>query len=290
MNPYKNMVVGFVLALNALACHGCSDDFDPSSRVVNLRVIAVQADRPSAAPGQQVRLDALYFDPEGRALSWAWGLCGSEASSSALSCAQTLDLRAMSIGQASSFEFTVPAAPAGSTAYDSVGIAVIACPGTLQPGDTVGIPVSCVDASGLALDINAFEVGMKRVFVRDHDENHNPQIEMVLWDGERWPEGELREAGCDADGKKCKKHKLEVRAPDAQERATDVDGRSIQEQAVTQFYATGGTFEDDVRVVDEADTTWQPRAEDRGQVLTLWFVVRDDRGGVTWTERQVRVP
>jgi hypothetical protein len=26
-----------------------------------------------------------------------------------------------------------------------------------------------------------------------------------------------------------------------------------------------------------------------GQTLTLWFVVRDNRGGVTWAERRVDV-
>ena len=52
---------------------------------------------------------------------------------------------------------------------------------------------------------------MKRVFVRERDENHNPAIEMVLWDGERWPEGEEREARCDSDGKKCKKQGKQCR-------------------------------------------------------------------------------
>lgn len=280
--------ISIVLALNALACHGCSDDFDPSSRVVNLRVIAVQADHPSAAPGQQVQLTALYFDPQGRPLTWAWGPCASAASSTAQACAEGLNLAGMTIGPSSSYTFTVPDSVA-SESSDTLGIAVVACPGTIRPGDTAGIPLSCVDAQGKALNLNAFEVGMKRVFVRESAENHNPAIEMVLWDGERWPEGEEREARCDADGKKCKKHKLEVRAPDAEERRTDAEGNPVVEQVIAQFYGTGGTFEDDVRTLDEPDTTWQPRPEDREKLLTLWFVVRDDRGGVSWVERQVRV-
>lgn len=280
--------INLALMLNALACHGCSDDFDPSSRVVNLRVLAVQADHPSAAPGQEVRLQALYYDPEERPLSWAWGPCASAGSSSAIACAQGIDLANMTVGVDPSFTFTVPAA-AADDATPTVGVAVVACPGTIVSGETAGIPLRCLDAQGRALDINAFEVGMKRLFVRTRDENHNPSLEMVLWDGERWPEGEEREARCDGDSKKCKKHKLEVRAPDAEERTIDVDGRPITEQAIVQFYGTGGTFEDDVRTLDEPDTTWQPRPEDRDRLLTLWFVVRDDRGGVTWTDRQVRV-
>jgi len=284
--------IRFMLALNALACHGCSDDFDPASRVVSLRVLAVQADHPTAAPGEEVKLTALYYDPADRALTWAFGLCTDRTSSAALACAQSLDLAAMSVGPAASYALTIPAPEPGasSAAGDSLGVAVIACPGSLVPGDTAGIPVVCLDGAGRKLALNDFEVGMKRIFIRGRDENHNPQIEMVLWDGERWPEGELREARCDSDGRRCRKHRLEVRAPGAEESATDVDGRGIREQVVAQFYATGGTFEDEVRVIDEADTTWQPRAEDRGQTLRLWFVVRDDRGGVTWTERQVHVP
>jgi hypothetical protein len=63
----------------------------------------------------------------------------------------------------------------------------------------------------------------------------------------------------------------------------DAEQKPITEIAVTQWYATGGTFADDVRVFDRATSAWHARDEDAGRLISFWFVVRDDRGGVTWT-------
>lgn len=277
--------------LNSLACHGCSDDFDPASRVVNLRILAVQADKPFAQPGEEVTLTALYHDPEARALSWAFGPCESAASSSALACAQSLAFSSLTLGDAPSHTFQVPSRAEGASflAGNALGMVVVACPGTLAGGTTSGIPLRCLDHDGNALGLNEFELGIKRIFVHEERIHRNPQIEMILWNGERWPEGEEREARCENDGKKCKKVVLELRARDSEERATDAEGQPVVEHKVVQFYATGGTFEDDVRAIEEPDTTWRPRLEDRGERLTMWIVLRDDRGGVSWSERHVRV-
>jgi hypothetical protein len=272
-----------------LACHGCTDDFDPASRVVSLRVLAVQADHPLARPDSDVQLSALYYDPKPETLSWAWGPCDSEASSSAFACLQKLEFSALTIGNEPSYTLHVPPQGKDQSMSDVLGVAVVACPGTISQGDTLGIPIRCLDPHGEALDLDAFEIGMKRVYVSEEGENHNPMIDMVLWDGERWPDDEVREAHCDEHGK-CKKHTIELRAPDAEEHGLDAAGVSISEQVVVQFYATGGTFEDDVRTLADPDTTWKPRDEDRGKELDFWFEIRDDRGGVSWVARRVRVP
>ncbi len=41
---------------------GCGADFDPGSRVTGLRVLAVRADNPYAAPGETVKIDTLWYD------------------------------------------------------------------------------------------------------------------------------------------------------------------------------------------------------------------------------------
>ena len=66
-------------------------------------------------------------------------------------------------------------------------------------------------------------------------------------------------------------------------------GRAFEEQVVIQHYATEGIFEFEVRTGESPKTGWVARKRASGQTLTLWFVARDDRGGVTWTQRQVRV-
>jgi hypothetical protein len=124
---------------------------------------------------------------------------------------------------------------------------------------------------------------MKRLFIREDARNQNPAIEEVLWDGKRWPEDEIKVERCEKDA--CKKHRVELRAPGASERALDPFGERVDEFVVFQFYATGGTFEDDVRILEDPETTWRARKEDQGKRITFWFVVRDDRGGVGWTSR-----
>src|SRR5688572_12864624 len=93
----KNWILAS-LALGTLACHGCSDDFDPASRVVNLRVLAVQADKPFAKPGDTVQLSALFHDPKERPLTWAFGICPEADSTSALSCIQHVKFEDLSLG------------------------------------------------------------------------------------------------------------------------------------------------------------------------------------------------
>jgi hypothetical protein len=58
---------------------------------------------------------------------------------------------------------------------------------------------------------------------------------------------------------------------------------------VVQYYAEGGIFEHDVRLATDSATGWTARHAEAGRTVKLWLVVRDDRGGVAWDERQVRV-
>ncbi len=66
-------------------------------------------------------------------------------------------------------------------------------------------------------------------------------------------------------------------------------GRDFTEQLVIQYYATEGIFEYEVRTGASPKTGWVARKRASGKTLTLWFVARDDRGGVTWTQRRVSV-
>ena len=282
-----------VLSLSLLcstSLAACSDDLDPSSWVNELRLLAVQADSPFALSGQTVELDALAFDPAGRVLSWGWGTCFDANSTVATDCLHTLSFESLNIAtNAPTHSLLVPATDA-----PYLGVAVVVCPGTIGRGTTAGVPVTCTDPSGRVLSISEFEVGVKRLYLREPALNHNPSISELSWDGVPWPEGELKTSACKTSkAGACDEfveHKLSVLAPGASEASVDRDQQPIQESAVVQYYATGGEFEDDVRLFDTAENTWQARREDAGRLITLWFVVRDDRGGVSWITRQVQVP
>src|SRR5215468_1314798 len=80
--------------LLALLVTACGNDFDPSSRVNTLRVLAVQADLPYAHPGDTVSLVTLAHDPDGRALDWGWAACDNPTDTSVLGCVEALRERA----------------------------------------------------------------------------------------------------------------------------------------------------------------------------------------------------
>ena len=282
-----------IAALLALAA--CEDDFEPGARVTKLRLLALRADAPFAQPGQSVSLEALTAEPEPETLSWAYTTCTDPASSTVEDCLGELDgpftpydpaqqdLQ-VQVGELAQYERS-----------GLLGVAIVACPGTIEGGDTAGVPVRCRDSDGELLPLERFEVGVKRIFVREHDQNDNPSIEALSWDGEPWPEDEIPEAeACQKktdeidDCPKALRHRLGIETTPA-ESGVDERGQRFAEQQVVQVYATQGVFDFEVRLSDDADNSWAAQRLADEDLATLWFVVRDDRGGVGWTQRQVRV-
>jgi hypothetical protein len=77
--------------------------------------------------------------------------------------------------------------------------------------------------------------------------------------------------------------------PESVESGTTEQGAPFSEDVVVQYYATEGLFEFDSRTRESPGTGWKARAASAGKEQTLWFVVRENRGGVSWTSRKVRV-
>jgi hypothetical protein len=304
-------------ALGLLALVGCGADFDPGSNVSSLRVLAVQADNPYAAPGETVRLEATSYDPAGRDIEWAWVACETPASTSVEGClieiAETavatgsVPLLARGVGQ-SSVELTIPddvleGVPLEARPSVLSGVLSIACPGTLsldlEAAAEAGslLPFRCIDAAGAELGLHDAIAGVKRVYVREADRNQNPVIASITFDGEPWPEDEVKEVdSCDTDDftfDDCEgegDHRIAANlSAESFEAGTDEFGRSFTEEIVVQHYATEGIFEDEVRIGELPENRWVARRSASGQELRLWFVARDDRGGVTVAERTVRV-
>ena len=121
----------------------------------------------------------------------------------------------------------------------------------------------------------------------------------MTWDDEPWAEGDLKlAAACDDRGHDIAacpaalRHRIGIQTSPA-EHAVDARGTAFDEQQIVQVYATHGSFEYQVRIASQADNRWvaQHGAQNQAdeELATLWFVVRDDRGGVSWERRQVRV-
>jgi hypothetical protein len=307
---------GAPLLASLLTALGCGNDLDPASRVTTLRVLAVQADLPYAHPGEMVSLSTLSHDPDGRALTWGWAVCENPADSSTLGCVEALRQRAekgedvrLTTGDAMDhFTMTVPddaltRAPAPLPGRALQGVVAVACPGTLEEPverHTTAenpLPFVCRNDAGDRLSTFDFVVGMKRVFVREKDRNENPVVANVTWDGKDWPETLVPVvSACDRQTNSIDDcgdelhHHIEVRAtPESTEHGTDETGEHFEEQLVVQYYSADGTFSDDVRVATSPETDWVATKSTRGNQVPFWFVLRDDRGGVTWVERRVQV-
>jgi hypothetical protein len=308
----------FVVGLGALAPIGCGSDFDPASRVSDFRLIAVRADKPYAAPGERVELTTLSYEPFGRPITWGWATCVKPADTTASACLTKYldDARAagglppLTMGTGlSSFGTTIPKDILdGVTAHGAtnvlVGVLTVACPGTLESRDLSSVspgvlPFKCVEAgTNQELGYDRFAISVKRIYVKTSDRNQNPSVGTVTWDGLPWAEGDVKEVSpckndpavaiddCDSG----EKHALSVEIPpDASESGTSEAGDPFHEDVVVQYYGTEGLFQFDARTAATPSTEWVARAAAAGKEQTLWFVVRENRGGVSWTSRRVRV-
>ncbi len=281
----------------ALACE--ASGFESEYTVDTLRVLAVQADLPIAAPGESVHLTTLWADPlgNGRPVSWAWGYCVNPGSTQIPDCAA--QLRVLGFGT-DSYSLVVPADALDglppSAPIGEVGIVFAACAGTLTlvPNAT-GAPVSCTDAKGNAIGRDGFLWGGRRIIVVQGFRNANPVITKIFFDGVEWsPSYAPPITPCTAkDVSSCPPETQHVisyqMTPDSQE----TYGNGIVEDIVGWFYVTQGTLEnaymrpDSSSGVPTFQTQYAPTLSDTSHPVQMWFVLRDDRGGVTFAQRRL---
>lgn len=281
---------------------GCGSDFDPASRVQGLRILATRVDKPYAAPGETVTFETLAVDPEGRPVAVSWAACARPTSPSALGCVRALPASAP-LTTGSAFTLTIP-----PTALDGVpaiarktvffGAVQVACPGAVTTtGGPEGLPVRCDDERGQPLPLGDYELAVKRVYVRAADKNQNPTIARVTWDGVDWPEGEVKSVSAcssatsnrfdECDGES---HALSIAPTEGSiELGVDELGDPFEEKLLAQYYSTEGIFEYQAKDGVRSQTAFKARQGAVGKTVTLWFVLRDDRGGVDWTARRIAV-
>ncbi len=207
----------------------------------------------------------------------------------------------------SSFDVTIP-----SDALDtietknaaSVGVIFFACPGSLvlDPSSLSDrrneLPVKCFAPDGKELGTDRFTIGIRRLFVRATDHNADPVITpgSLTWGGQPWPAEEVKtlapSCGPDENSfEECKGNAVEISMafPEGTvESGTDEFGVSFTENVVVQFYASEGVFEYPYKRVQDPKVRFAARSG-RGREHTVWIVVRDNRGGVSWETRRIVV-
>jgi hypothetical protein len=310
ISSIKKFLLALATVAAAASSTACATEFDPGSRINNLRVIAVRADVPYAHPGETVNLEALGYDPAARPITYGWSFCVNPVESTPQGCLAQMMIDAQKTGVPPAFTtgvdltkyvVTVPTdlldkLPPAARPNAMIGVIAVACPGTLTLTPSGGLPYSCIDSAGRVLGLHDAITGMKRIFVRSKDRNENPVIARVTFDGADWPETETKTINvCDFDGNDyndCGGEKHTIGAfgpPNVIESGTDEYGTTFTEQVVAQYYATDCLFENSVRVSVKPETGFAARRSEKGKKVTLWLVLRDDRGGVTWVTRKLAV-
>jgi hypothetical protein len=263
---------------------GCGEPLTPQSQVDKLRVLAMRADRPEVGPGETVTVDVLWADPkgDGRDVWFVWAACTVGPGADPRACGpEGEDVQLLGIGIAAQ-TVTFDVAPDALAGRDEamVLVTVLLCADDL-PDVEEGCPGESV-------------VAYKRITVSSgRPPNRNPRIASVSLGGlELSDRDPIDVPVCPGGG--CPGYELVVVA-DAGSAETYVaptpEGEAeATEELIVSYFATGGEFSQ-VRAIDPDNedfrVAWRaPR--DVGD-LTFWVVLRDDRGGITWTAREADV-
>ena len=255
-----------VLLIVAGACQQQTTD---RTLVDDLRVLAIRATPPEAAPGATVQIDALVADPKGggRAVSAAWGICTPDFVKGVSSCAEPG--RTLPAGVGTSLSFTV-----GAGALDTVP------PEQQLRGIDLFLVVSAhADANNAepARDVIAFK---KLRVSTSPTPNRNPKLIRFALGGD----GSGPYAA--APGEVVE---LEVSATlDSYESYVDATGMQQKEGLKFSWLQTAGEYDTSINFQD-ADGAVRNRwiAHKGAPPATLWVVARDGRGGVAWARRDV---
>ncbi len=282
----------------SLILAACGGDFTPYSEIDRLRVLAVGADRPWLEPTETASISALIVQPPDAdvPLSYRWSWCPlTLGNASGYECAFTeAELQEQIDGAVGPGVFQVPPFQLGETstvtfAYDLSpllfrglcdAISMQALPDFVEVPECDGtFPISI----RLTVGDGETEVTAIRELVLVYDDavtdvNTNPLIGAVHADS----------ATVALDGSTLLARDTDVTLsldipPEAIE---EVDGEP--EHVVVTWFVDAGEV-DHTRTSETHENVWHtPRTPDHpDSSVRLFFVVRDDRKGVSWIERRV---
>ena len=180
---------------------GCGAELDPQSELTTLRVLAVQKDKPYAAPGDDIALSMLYTDASKEAgrpiqIGWFSGCVNPPGDIYAGCFAGAIDPSALKFEQGeglSDFSFTLPGdiissrPPSPDKNFPHYGLAFVffaVCAGTLSfDFETGSFPIRCLDPDGRNLGSADFIAGYSSVYVFDGFTNQNPIVTGFSFNG-----------------------------------------------------------------------------------------------------------
>lgn len=291
---------------------GCVEDFAPASQIKDLRILAIKAEPPEARPGETVRLSTLVVDPSGEVLPpvLAWLVCFPDPIGGVNACATGSAPQQFAGFGVTEVDITIPADitlfPEGDPQAQSTVLATVVACTSADPDDCV----ACDDQGcefGVVEGVEV-EIALKRITVSnrsDEERNHNPQLAEVsaaafsdaLPDESFIPLDPVVPTPMDA----CEGLVLRSRAPQESfetfVREQLGEPVTITEQLITSYFITTGAVASD-RIFNGvgagvspgvADVRYDLFPEERNPEgpIHLFFVLRDDRGGLDFAAREL---
>ena len=300
------------LIAGALLIGACDEPIKEPQRIENHRVLGARVEplaeptRASLLPGESARVRWLVADPRpARPLGWAFAVCPAIPVSSGLPlCGAPFFAQATSAeprAEEPAFELVVPTRAELGTFTELVVLGVICADG--QPAS--------VDSSCTGPGVEMTRVDFYLHVPAAGEPNHNPSFASVelSWDGAPWtiPLRELLgQTDCTLAGEDVPRvhpgsvgHAIRAtfadadREPLSSENALD----PRRELLALSHFSTAGELARPESILEPADATntlavtWDApeTAIAGGALVRFYFVARDLRGGVDWTERVVCV-
>lgn len=299
MKTYRSQPWGLAL-LGLLLASACGEDFDPYGRITEFRVLALRADPPDVRSGERTRIEALVVGTATTALvqyRWRWcPLIGSpnqgfeclldEATLGAF-LPPGVELPSFELGQAASAELAYPSSPEALSALCDA----------LSRTDIPNFQsqVSCDDGFEVYVRLDAEFEGRTQSVLK---------TVRFLIDPDATPNANPTQLSLDLPARVERDEDIDLRVNLDSADAETYEGvprddpggeaRELRERLIVSWFATAGTFDperdsfiDGERDLGEAEeTTWTsplPADFDRDEV-DFFVVLRDDRGGTTWTD------
>ena len=270
--------VGLLLGLLLVwvGAAGCTEEASPRNLVEELRVLAIVADPPEVSHPSTSTLQALVAGAEGE-VAWVWSACFFPGS--AYEGFPCLDEAAeVDLGTEASATALIPDLSPILQAPELRELHI-----DLSAGVEVLVRLEVSDESGRVVQ------AVKGLKVSESTSpNQNPIISEITKDGAAWTEDVVLEVGPDDEvliGLQIDPESLQAYTlPGASEPKV--------ERPLISWFSSAGTLDRERASADDPTVIWSPVAPasdalDTEADITLWFVLRDDRGGAAWTSRKL---
>lgn len=265
------LLVSGVIVLGLSQSH-CLPTPDPREKIQELRVLGIKAEPPAAKPGDTITLSVLSVSPTEEPIALTWFLCTSPQDVEQ-GCHDKPT--ALALGTANTATLVVP------TNYLQGELTAV------EKQEGRYLVVTLVAKSGA----QTF-VATKRTVISPNPNNQNPQIAgLSLLSADGTPQAEPWSVQPE------KKYKLTLKASDGSQEAyihnnTLGSPESVKEKLYLSWYLTHGSYEKGyLSEANDLMNTWVlPKELPTSGKITLYAILRDNRGGVDWKSYTVRVP